>query len=1010
MFLFFAVAAANPPYTLVIDNRTDEYRDNKLSYSVKVNGVQNISGTILYNAQNPLKVYTLPLINTNFNNCGENILYVNQAVSGGNGSGSSWANAIPQLADALKWARHQNNFTSANPLKIYVAKGTYKPRYNAADSYYTTTGSATTGYTNRDNAFVMVNNVQVYGGFDPTNGVDDLTDTRDYTNTMLSGDIGTANVNTDNTYHVVVSSGAVGVALLDGFKLTGAYSTSDDNSSIAVNSNIIYRYYGGGMYNRSSSPVISNCSFTENTAYDAGGMENHSSSPRITSCNFTGNTVTNNGGGMFNASSSSPVINNSRFTGNTASYNGGGMINYFSSPILTNTTIANNGSNGFYTIIGTPVLRNSIIWETVTGAYTASYSLIKNLSPAGNSNINATSLAATDIFTDYANGDYTLKSTSPALDAGSNSLYTSAGGNWLTDRDLAGNSRRSACAIDMGAYEYQDGESYAIWESSIWTGTPNQITNACINETYNQTTSFTSKNLKILAGATLNIQANQSVKVYGNITQKSDNEIVLENDANLIQTNNLASNSPHKITVKRNAHMRKMDYTYWASPVANQKLLNDPTVNDGFSVGTPNNRIYNYNEPNDYFVAATDPDFVPGKGYAIRGKDSFDPNDPTAYSYQFMGLINNGSYTATVQKSKNTIVGGAEYEHGYNLIGNPYPSAIDFEQFYNLGTNKNKISGKAWFWTNVAPRLNQSGAGYNGNNYAVITLTGGSPPTTSQPSTVLTPTQFIKAGQGFIVQVRDAATTTSPVVSHNLDFDNSIRTDEAGIFYNAKNNSAGKDRFWLQLIAPQQFTNTILIGYIPGAKDWYDKDYDAELMSDADDLLYTIRDGNKLQIEGRQYPLSIEDKVPLGLKTSESGVYTLKLSQPDGIFSLGQAVYLKDHLLNKVHNLTESPYAYVSSAGKEEGRFELLFRPQDHLGINDNSSNSLTVYKDNKDFVVKSDRSIWGTELLDMNGRIIRNQKGKSSEVRISYLDLPNGTYVLKINIDGEITTRKVSR
>src|SRR5690606_29968755 len=43
-----------------------------------------------------------------------NILYVNQNVSGGDGSGSSWANALPQLADALLYARAANNYTEEN--------------------------------------------------------------------------------------------------------------------------------------------------------------------------------------------------------------------------------------------------------------------------------------------------------------------------------------------------------------------------------------------------------------------------------------------------------------------------------------------------------------------------------------------------------------------------------------------------------------------------------------------------------------------------------------------------------------------------------------------------------------------------------------------------------------------------------------------------------------------------------------------------------------------------------
>src|SRR5690606_11160434 len=94
-----------------------------------------------------------------------NILYVNQSVSGGNGSGDSWANAVPELADALKWARQQqdanNNWLQNDSLRIFIAKGTYKPLYSAEDGSYTTDGG-------RDNAFVMVKNVQLYGGFPDT--------------------------------------------------------------------------------------------------------------------------------------------------------------------------------------------------------------------------------------------------------------------------------------------------------------------------------------------------------------------------------------------------------------------------------------------------------------------------------------------------------------------------------------------------------------------------------------------------------------------------------------------------------------------------------------------------------------------------------------------------------------------------------------------------------------------------------------------------------------------------
>src|SRR5690606_4092996 len=116
----------------------------------------------------------------------QKVLFVNKSVTSGNGSGNSWANAIPELADALKWARQNKDtdkWSSENPLQIWVASGTYYPLYNAADGAFTTNG-------NQDNAFVVVKDVHLYGGFA---GTETDTEARNLTNisnkTILSGDI-----------------------------------------------------------------------------------------------------------------------------------------------------------------------------------------------------------------------------------------------------------------------------------------------------------------------------------------------------------------------------------------------------------------------------------------------------------------------------------------------------------------------------------------------------------------------------------------------------------------------------------------------------------------------------------------------------------------------------------------------------------------------------------------------------------------------------------------------------
>ena len=956
----------------------------------------------------------------------QNILYVDTNVPvSSNGSGNSWENAIKEVADALRWARTQNNFTIGNPLKIYVAKGTYKPLYNAADTYFTSTGSATAGYSDRDNAFVMVNNVQLYGGFDPLNNIDDLSDNRIFGSegSILSGDFNgndsstgtgvtfTLTNNSENAHHVVLASGAVIAATLDGFSIKSG--NANGSGPIYLNATSYHRHIAGGVNTDSPNLTLKNVVVSHNMSFNtldsafSAGIYNRGSNFKLTnaevSSNITYSSSAAYGGGIWsegnNAIFTNVTVTNNKVRGNSpANSFGGGIRNLGGSTKMYNCIIWDNvkfdaiGNAGSDIQNGNQIsIKNSITQNYNTGFVPADNNLV-GINPQ---------------FTNASLGDFSLQNTSPAIDTGSFTLYNSNGGNGITT-DLSGNPRVSECSIDMGAFEYQFPGIFTLWENAAWSnGIPTQTTNVCINEPYNLATNFTSKDIKITPAGSLNIQPNHNVTVYGNITQNSDNSIVLESDAGLVQINDNAVNSNYKIQVKRNTHMRKMDYTYWGSPVSGQKLLNNAAIDDGFSVGTPNNRIYKYNEPNDYYVATSDQYFIPGKGYAIRGKDGFPELNLMLHSYQFNGLINNGSYTAEVQKSKNIISNNTEYEHGYNLIGNPYPSNIDFDKFFNLANNSSKIFGKAWFWTNASPVINQSGSGYSGNNFATLTLLGGVPPTsTTQPNMSLTPTQFIKVGQGFIVKVRDEMTTTSPTITYDLDFDNSIRSAEAGIFYNAKNNTQ-KDRFWLQLISPQDFTNTILLGYVNGSSNGFDGDYDAEILSIGDDSVYTLSNNKKLQVEGRQYPLSLKDRVPLGTKYSESGIYKIKIISADGIFSSLQNIYLIDKLLNKIVNLSEEDYNFQAIAGTNETRFELVYK-SDFLETNNLTKNNLIIYKDENDFVIRANENINKVQMFDFSGKLIKEINGNSKEIRINHINLVNGGYLLKIYKKEEILTKKV--
>ena len=285
--------------------------------------------------------------------------YVKWDADGAN-NGTSWSDAYVDLQSALAAA--------VSGEEIWVAAGIYKP----------------TSGTDRSVSFVLKTGVAVYGGFA---GTESLRDQRDLVlnPTILSGDIGVVNDNSDNSYHVVVGSNTNNSAVLDNFVVTGGnanayphdkgggiYNDRGSPTIMAVSIEKNYATFGGGMYNgdtqngmtsQGSHPILVNVNFISNTAVEGGGMENQfSSSPSITNAWFYDNTAIRSGGGMLNMYNSSPALALVDFVKNDAAA-GGGMANDQSSPTLTDVTFRENLASayggGMSNVNGSnPILRN----------------------------------------------------------------------------------------------------------------------------------------------------------------------------------------------------------------------------------------------------------------------------------------------------------------------------------------------------------------------------------------------------------------------------------------------------------------------------------------------------------------------------------------------------------------------------------------------------------------------------------------------------------------------------
>lgn len=563
-----------------------------------------------------------------------------------------------------------------------------------------------------------------------------------------------------------------------------------------------------------------------------------------------------------------------------------------------------------------------------------------------------------------------------------------------------------------------------IWDNNVWTNTtgPDTTLDAIIRTPYYvkaNVDEFAVHNLTIENTGLLKIKSGQGITVSGDITTPDD-KIIIESDASLTQTKITNGNSNNKAIAKRNVKMKTLDYTYWSSPLKDQVLLNTSNVNatnssGGFSPGTPNNRTYEYNEVADNFKATTNTTFTPAKGYAIRGKAGYGTTF-TADSLAFNGNLHNGDYSIQIQKSKNTITNGVTYEHGYNLIGNPYPSNINFINLYNLDhgdgvKNSDVIYGKAWFWTNFSASATQAGSSYAGNNYATITLAGGTAPTSvdSAEGTPL-PNEFIKVAQGFIVQMKGVPPTGTTPNTATIKFDNSIRTNNTtGHFYNNnKNTNDDINRYWLKIVSPFNITNTILIAHMDGATNQYDADYDAELLTVGDDSFYSKINAQKLQIQARNNPLNVDDVIALGTKYAMNGTYKISLGNREGIFAKDQKIYLRDKLTEVYTDLTAQDYSFDVSKGTDDNRFEIVYKNKEVLGVDNLTKSDFLVYKDGDYFAVKSSNALGKIELYDVTGKLVQSKNTLNKEVKFDASAMISGVYIIKAGNSGNIRTKKI--
>jgi hypothetical protein len=369
------------------------------------------------------------------------------------------------------------------------------------------------------------------------------------------------------------------------------------------------------------------------------------------------------------------------------------------------------------------------------------------------------------------------------------------------------------------------------------------------------------------------------------------------------------------------------------------------------------------------------------RGKPGQGLDGSAPGDgkngtylPLPVTLKLSGAINMGEQEVFLQKSTYA---------GYNIISNPYPSAIDLSRV----TKGNDVGNYYWLWN---PHQGRNG-GYT--------------------SYLFRAEQVLSPFGALVAKATGTANSSLLFTEHcktNQSFSDSITVTKLDdVFY-----------VELRLETDTIFWDRLLLLQMDSARTGIDKN-DAEKFQNPGTNFYSLsRELKKLSADAR--PINNESTIALGIQTNELNVFTIRVAKAD--LPLDNTLMLHDKLLNKWISLaTDSSYRFITtndSTSTGDKRFEITSpkKPVDSsvflagliLKVSPvPARNTVTVHY----LAVEPGNTT--VRLSTLTGNTVKQMQlgtQKEGRVNISIEDLPAGIYVIEVRCGIYRKSKKIIR
>jgi hypothetical protein len=461
----------------------------------------------------------------------------------------------------------------------------------------------------------------------------------------------------------------------------------------------------------------------------------------------------------------------------------------------------------------------------------------------------------------------------------------------------------------------------------VFRGTGNQTISNNLANAYIDFENVTVSN----ASNTVNVEAGSAISVNGNLTVSSGTFRLSSPTDGTGPTASLITNTSGSVSgtgalyVDRHFETNGR-YSYFSSPVGN---ATDDMFTTGYN-GVFNPNLYRYDESYD---APTDPTNTNYSNWSsttyafydawiqVANEFSSDPLSGNAAGYvtynnieldiEFGGSpsdLNNASdYTPSVTYTLNDNGGGAEdYYDGWNLIGNPYPCALDWEVINSQGAGSfNNIADCIYMYDTDA------------GNYIYY---GSSPESgIGQTLPLDADGRYIPAMQAFMVKADGAPTFTIP--------------DNARVHYQ-KDLYKEKEKItefeYIRLKTEHNgFSDETLVRFFEDATPEVDAAYDAYKMFpwSTPVMIYSLTQNPETPVAINSLPVKdIGTSIPLGFLSEEPGIFTINTEEFN--FDLSTDVKFIDMYEDKIYFVNEDfEYTFKYDGGEVRDRFYLFVAP-----------------------------------------------------------------------------------